>query len=60
MNPFSPSAANGCSLHAVAAGGHPHLSVHHSMSEYEQEEKSEVLKSDEGHTQTHVVYELHI
>lgn len=51
------SAANGCSLHTVAAGERTHLSVHHSMAEYEQEGRR-VLKSDEGHTRTRVIYKL--
>lgn len=55
------SAANECSSLTAAAGKHTHLSVHHSTTEYEQkkvEDEYEVLKSDEGHTQTHVEYKL--
>lgn len=53
------SAANGCSLHSVAAGKHTltHLSVHHRMTKYEQdrgEERAGVLKSDEGHVQRNI------
>lgn len=53
------SAPNGCSFHSVAAGKRTHLSVHHSMTEYEQE-GGRVLKSDEGHTRTPVIYKLQI
>lgn len=61
VNPLS--AANGCSLRAVAAGEHTHLTVHHSTTKHmnkKAENRSEVLKSDEGHARTHVVYELQI
>lgn len=61
VNPLS--AANGCSLHAVAAGEHTRLSVHHSTKKYmnkKAEDGSEVLKGDEGHTRIHVVYKLQI